>query len=51
MTAKRRRTTRKQARPQTLEEKAREEIFWTIASILLIVATLIFVPMIFAPFK
>lgn len=51
MTTKRRRTTRKQARPQTLEEKAREEIFWTVATILLIAATVIFVPILFAPFK
>lgn len=51
MTAKRRRTTRKPARAQTLDEKVREEIFWLIMTLLLIAATVIFVPMIFAPFK
>ena len=51
MAAKRRRTTRKAVQPQTLEQRVREEIFWTIATLLLIAATVIFVPMIFAPFK
>lgn len=51
MAVVKRRTTRKPARAQTLEEKAREEIFWTVATILLIAATVIFVPILFAPFK
>lgn len=50
-TKKRRTTTRKQARPQTLDEKIREEVFWGFMCLLLLVATVIFVPMIFAPFK
>lgn len=51
MTTKRRRTTHKQTRPQTVEEKIREEVIWGIACLLLLIATLVFVPIIFAPFK
>ena len=49
--ATKRRTTRTRARPQAIEEKVREEIFWGFMCLLLLVGTLVFVPIIFAPFK
>ncbi len=51
MTTRRRRTTRRRVQPQTLEAKMREEVFWTVATLALIVATVIFVPILFAAVK
>lgn len=47
--AARKRRTRKTA--QTLEQQVRDEIFWTIATIALIGATVIFVPILFGAIK
>lgn len=50
MTTKRRTTTRRRTptrKPPTAQQ-VRSEVFWTVATIALIVATVIFVPMLFA---
>ena len=51
MTTKRRTTTRRHTparkRPPT-QQQMRSEVFWTLATIALIIATVIFVPMLFA---